>query len=175
MLKREDKEKVINKLIQSLTKSTIVIATDYRGLTAKDMVTLRRQLKAEGIEYVVTKNTLTRFAAEKTGHAEMESMLSGPLAIAIGYDDVIKPPRVLNEFIKGGGTSLQIKGGLLGNKFISKEDILDLAMTPPREVLLAKLLSQLSSPLQLLHNLLSSPLRGLAYTLQARLEQLQKS
>lgn len=173
MLKREDKQKVIDKLAESLVKSTIVIATDYRGLTAKDMVNLRRQLRAEGIDYKVSKNTLTKFATEKTGHLEIQSLLSGPLAIAIGYDDVIKPAKVLNDFIKSGGANLQIKGGLLGTKFITRENIINLAMTPPREVLIAILLSQLSSPLQSLHSLLSSPLRGLAYSLQARIEQLQ--
>ena len=52
MLKPE-KEKVINELTDSLSRSTIVIATDYRGITAKEMVSLRQKLNEEGMEYKV--------------------------------------------------------------------------------------------------------------------------
>ena len=173
MLKREEKGKVIDKLSENLAKSTIVIATDYRGISAKDMVSLRRQLRAAGVEYRVAKNTLTRFAAEKTDRTQMNELLLGPLAIAFGYGDVVKPAKVLHDFIKTSGANLQIKGGLLGSKLLTKEDILNLANTPPREVLLARLLGQLSSPLQSLHSLLSSPLRGLLYVLKARSDQVQ--
>lgn len=175
MLKKAEKEKIINQLAESLAKSTIVIATDYRGMNAKDMLQLRRQLREAGVEYKVTKNTLTRFAADKTGHNEIDKILEGPLAIAIGYDDVVRPAKIINDFIKTSGANLQIKGGLLGTKFIDKEAIISLANLPPREVLLAKLLSQLSSPIQMLHSVLSAPLRNLAYALNARIEQLQKS
>jgi large subunit ribosomal protein L10 len=72
MLKKKEKEKVIDELINSLKKSTIVITTDYRGLKAKELVTLRRQLRANGIEYRVAKNTLTKLAAEKAGKKELE-------------------------------------------------------------------------------------------------------
>ena len=173
MLKKVEKEKLINELADSFTRSKIIIATDYRGLTAKDMVTLRRQLREAGVEYKVTKNTLTRFAAEKAGHSEINDLLFGPLAIAIGYDDVVRPAKVLNDFIKASGANLQIKGGLLDNRFITSDNIIVLANTPSREVLLAKLLGQLSSPLQSLHSLLSAPLRGLLYALKSRAEQLQ--
>lgn len=173
MLKKEDKEKLIQKLADSFTKSKIVIATDYRGLTAKEMVTLRRQLRDAGVDYKVAKNTLTRFAAEKTGNTAINDLLSGPLAIAISYDDIVRPARVLNDFVKSSGDKLQIKGGLLDNKFISKDSIVMLANTPPREVLIARLLGHLASPLQTLHGLLSAPLQNLLWVLKARAEQVQ--
>ena len=73
---KEKKEKVIDELAANLSKSTIVIATDFRGLPANEMVKLRRQLDSLGIEYRVAKNTLTRFAAEKAGKKQLESLLS---------------------------------------------------------------------------------------------------
>ena len=114
MLKKKEKEKLINELADSLSKCTIAIATDYRGLTAKEMVQLRQQLRTNGIEYRVAKNTLTKFAAEKSGKKQLEPLLTGPLAIAFGFDDVIKPAKVLSDFIRSSGAALQIKGGLLG-------------------------------------------------------------
>jgi large subunit ribosomal protein L10 len=173
MLKKPEKELVINDLAESLSKSKIVIATDYRGLTAKDMVMLRRQLREAGIDYKVAKNTLTKFAAEKTGRTQMNELLTGPMAIAFGYEDEVRPAKVLNDFIKSSGSSLKITGGLMGDKMLTAADVTYLASIPPKEILLGRLVGQLAAPIQNLHYLLSSPIRGLLYTLQARVQQLE--
>jgi large subunit ribosomal protein L10 len=175
MLKKHEKEQVINDLAESLSKSTIIITTDYRGLTAKDMVQLRRHLREAAIDYKIAKNTLTKFAAEKTGHTQLSDLLSGPMAIAFGYDDEVKPAKILNDFIKSSGSSLKITGGLLGDKMLTPADVTYLASIPPKEILIGQLVSQLAAPLQTLHYLLSSPVRGLLYTLQARIQQLEET
>ena len=54
---REKKEEIINELAGNLSKAAVTIATDYRGLTAKEMVQLRKQLHQQGVEYKVIKNT----------------------------------------------------------------------------------------------------------------------
>lgn len=169
---REEKEQVINELADSLSRCTIAIATDYRGLSAKEMVQLRRQLTGLGIEYRVVKNTLTGFAAERAGKKHLEALLVGPLAIAFGYDDVIKPARALSQYIRSSGSALQIKGGILDEKLLTTADISILAAIPAREVLLAQLVGQLRAPLQTLHNVINAPLQGLLNILQARIQQL---
>lgn len=172
MLKQK-KEQLIDELTSSLSRCTIAVATDYRGLTAKEMVQLRRRLTAMGIEYRVIKNTLTRFAAEKAGKSQLEPLLSGPVAMAFGYDDVVKPAQALREHIRAAGSVLQIKGGILGDKLLTPEDIINLATMPSREVLIARLMGQLQAPIQALHNVLSAPLRSFLYVVQARAKQLE--
>jgi large subunit ribosomal protein L10 len=172
MLKQK-KEQMIDELTKSLSRCTIAIATDYRGLTAKEMVQLRRRFTAMGIEYRVIKNTLTRFAADKADRKQLESLLTGPVAIAFGFDDVVKPAQILREHIRAVGSQLQIKGGILGDKLLTPEDIVALATMPSREVLLARLVGQLQAPIQALHNVLSAPLRGFLYVIQARAKQLE--
>jgi large subunit ribosomal protein L10 len=173
MLNKKEKEKVIDELTNTLSKCTIAIATDYRGLTAKDMVQLRKQLRAGGVEYQVVKNTLTRFAADKAGKKQLEPLLSGPLAVAFGYEDVVKPAKILSDFIRSSGASLKIKGGLLGDRMLSAKEVSALANIPSREVLASQLVGQLMSPLYALHTVLSAPLRGLAYVIQARIRQTE--
>lgn len=170
---KEQKERIINELTDILSRCTVVIATDYRGLSAKEMVQLRRRLSELGIEYRVVKNTLTRFAAEKAGKKQLEAFLTGPLAIALSYDDVTKPARVLTEHIRSSGSVLRIKGGVLGDRLLSSEEISMLATAPPRDVLISRLLGQLQLPLQTLHNILSAPLRGFMGVVQARIQQME--
>jgi large subunit ribosomal protein L10 len=170
---KSDKEKIINELTDSLSRSTIVIATDYRGVNAKEMVALRQKLSEEGLEYKVAKNTLVRFAAQKAGKEQLESLLNGPLAVLFGFDDVVKPAKVLNQYIKSSNSVLQIKGGVLGDKFVTAKQMVDLANIPSREILVSQLLGQLWSPVQRLHTVLSAPLGGLVNVLQARIRQME--
>ena len=170
---KEKKEKMIDELASSLSRCTVAVATDYRGLTAKEMVQLRRRLTALGIEYRVIKNTLTRFAAEKASKKQLETLLAGPVAIAFGYDDVLKPAQVLREHIRSTGSVLQIKGGILGDRLLTAEDVANLANLPPREVLISRLMGQLQAPLQVLHNVLTAPLRGLLNVVQCRIQQVE--
>ena len=170
---KEKKEQMIDELASSLSRCTIAVATDYRGLTAKEMVQLRRRLTESGIEYRVIKNTLTRFAAERAGKNQLETLLTGPVAIAFGYDDVIKPAQILREHIRSAGSVLKIKGGILGDKMLTAEDVANLAAMPSKDILLARLVGQLNAPLQALHNVLSAPLRGLLNVMQARIKQVE--
>jgi large subunit ribosomal protein L10 len=85
----------------------------------------------------------------------------------------VKPAQVLREHIRTAGSVLQIKGGILGDKLLTPEDIANLATMPSREVLIARLMGQLQAPLQALHNVLSAPMRGLLYVMQARVKQLE--
>jgi large subunit ribosomal protein L10 len=170
---KEKKEQMIDELASSLSRCTIAVATDYRGLTAKEMVQLRRRLTESGIEYRVIKNTLTRFAAEKADKRQLEILLTGPVAIAFGYDDVIKPAQVLREHIRSAGSVLQIKGGILGDRLLTAADVANLATMPSKDVLVARLVGQLQAPLQALHNVLSAPLRGLLNVMQARIKQVE--
>jgi len=170
---REKKEEKINELAGNLSKCVVAIATDYRGLTAKEMVQLRRQLHQQGVEYKVVKNTLAHFAAEKAGVKGLDQFLTGPLALALSYDDPIKPAKVLMEHIRSAGSVLKIKGGVMGDRILSTADILSLAATPFKEVLIAQLVGRLKAPIYSLHWVLSSPLRGLAGILQARIKQLE--
>jgi large subunit ribosomal protein L10 len=173
MLKKKEKENLINDLTDSLSKSVILIATDYRGLKAKEMVLLRRQLSTSGIEYRVAKNTLTKLAADKAGRKDLDPLLSGPMAIAFGFDDVVKPAKILRDFARSSGGALKIKGGLLGNKLISAQEIDDIAKIPSKEILISQLLGQLATPLYSLQAVLNGPLRGLAYLIQARIRQIE--
>ncbi|MGA2158646.1 MAG: 50S ribosomal protein L10 [Dehalococcoidia bacterium] len=170
---REKKEEIINELAGNLSKAAVTIATDYRGLTAKEMVQLRRQLHQQGVEYRVVKNTLAHFAAEKAGVKGLDQYFTGPMALALSYDDPVKPAKILMDHIKSAGSVLKIKGGVMGDRALSAADIANLASIPTKDVLISRLMGQLKAPVYALHFVLSSPLRGLVGVLQARARQLE--
>ncbi len=170
---KEKKRQQIEELAERLSRCFIAVAVDYRGVTAREMMQLRRQLAESGIEYRVVKNTLAKFAGDKAGVPHLSSLLVGPVALAFCFDDAVKPARILREYIQSSGSILQIKGGILRGRLLSDRDVAGLAMLPSQEVLLARLIGQLQAPLQALHNVMTAPLRALVGVLNARIHQLE--
>jgi len=170
---REKKAQIIDRLQESVSKSNVGILTDYRGLSATEITVLRRKLRESGIEYRVVKNTLARFAVERAGRADLVSFFEGPVAIAFGYGDITEPAKVLTDYIGTSKVSLSIKGGFLSESPLTAEDVQVLAKLPSREVLLAKVLGGMQSPVAALINCLTAPLRGIIGGLQARIQQLE--
>jgi large subunit ribosomal protein L10 len=171
---RERKMEIVGGLADDLSRSTIIIATNYQGLIAKQMAELRNELAKAGVEYHVVKNTLVYRAAEKVGKPQLMDIVEGPVALAFGYDDVVNAAKALNQYIKSTALSIEIRGGLLGDRILQPEAVVSLANLPPREVLISKLIGQLQAPLGTLHNILSSPLQGLLNLLQNKTQTAEE-
>jgi large subunit ribosomal protein L10 len=169
---REKKVQIVNNLADNVSRSTIIVATSYQGLLAKQMAELRNALAKAGIQYHVVKNTLIFRAADEAGKPELKEIVEGPVALAFGQADAVGLVKVLSQHIKAAAIALQIKGGLLGDRVLDQEELTTLANLPSREVLIARLLGQMQAPVSTLHNILSYPLQGLLTVLQNRAQSM---
>jgi len=172
-MSREKKAQIIDRLQEVFSKCSIGILTDYRGLSVPEMTDLRGRLRESAIEYKVVKNTLARFAAERAGKDELASLFEGPVAIAFGYGDIGELARALADYIRTSKTSLSIKAGFLGDRLLTSEEVMTLSTLPSREVLLAKVMGGMQSPITALVNCLITPIQGVMGMLQARIKQLE--
>jgi len=169
---REKKVQIVSSLADDLSRSTIIIATNYQGLLAKQVAELRSALAKAGIGYHVVKNTLVYRAADQVGKPQLRDIIEGPVALAFGYDDIVNTAKALNQYIKSAALPLQIRGGLLGDRILLPEEVISLANLPSREVLISKLIGQLQVPVGTLHNILNLPLQGLLNVLQNRAQTI---
>jgi len=172
-MSRQKKVQTIDKLQDIFSNCSIGILTDYRGLSTPELTVLRRRLRQAGIEYKVVKNTLARFAAERAGKDDLVSLFEGPVAMTFGYGDITEPARALADYIRTEKASLSIKGGFLGDRLLTSEDVMTLSTLPSREVLLAKILGGMQAPILALLNCLTTPVTGFMRVLQTRIQQLE--
>jgi large subunit ribosomal protein L10 len=172
-MSREKKAKIIDSLEETLSKCSVGVLTDYRGLSVHEMTVLRRKLEESGIEYRVVKNTLARFAAERLGRADLAAAFEGPVALAVGYGEIVEPAKVLADYINTSKSILTIKAGFLGDRLLTSEEVSVLSKLPSQEILVAKLLGAMLSPMAALVNCLNAPIAGLARVFQARIQQLE--
>ena len=137
---REKKEEFVADLHGLLEKSQGTFLVDYQGLNVEAINRLRRELKNASAELRVAKNRFMKLASRETDTALLEESMRGPSAIAITYDDVIAPAKVLVDFSKDF-KQLEIKSGQISGKLLDAGAITRLAALPGREILLAQALS----------------------------------
>lgn len=154
------KRGTVKDLQKLFASSSVLIFTDYRGLSVSDITNLRRQLRDKGVEYHVTKNTLTTLAANKAGMEAMAPMLDGPTAIAFVGDDIAGAAKVLSDFVRTSRI-LQIRGGLAGRTVLNEYQVGDLTKILPREQYIAKILGSMNSPVSNMVNVMSGTIRSL--------------
>ena len=169
---REKKAQIMDQLQEIFSTCSIGVFADYKGLKGTEMTKLHRNLREQGFEYKVVKNTLARFAAERAGKSELASFFDGPTSIAFSYGDMIKLAKIMAEYITSK-EAINIKGGFLSDRLLTANDIVTLSKLPPREILLAKVVGGMQSPIVILLSHLAAPMRGLANVLQARIQQLE--
>ena len=153
---RPEKAAKVAELSDKFSTSAAAVLTEYRGLTVKDLQTLRRSL-GEDATYAVAKNTLTALAAKDAGIEGLDETLTGPTAIAFISGDVATVTKGLRDFAKAN-PSLAIKGGVMDGKFLDAQTVLKLADLESREVLLAKMAGALQANLAKAAYMLAAPL-----------------
>jgi large subunit ribosomal protein L10 len=165
---RSDKVAAVAELASKFSGSAGVVLTEYRGLSVKALMQLRRSL-GDDASYAVSKNTLTTIAAREAGLDAIEEQLVGPTAIAFINGDPVVVAKGLRDFARTN-PQLVIKGGVLDGKFMTPDEVRKLADLESREVLLAKVAGVMQGVLQQAISLVSAPLSQAA-RLFAALEQ----
>lgn len=170
---RAEKDTAIDVLADRLKEAEIAVLTEYRGLSVADLQDLRGRLRPLGVDYIVAKNTLARFAAERTGRTGIVQDLVGPTAIAFGADPV-STAKALQDYTRANRTFV-LKGGLLGDRRIGPAEVEQLASLPPADQLRGRVFGMIVGPLQQTVSILSAPLASLARLIAARRTQLEDS
>ncbi len=163
---RSEKVAEVEDLERRLRTASVVILTDYRGLTVSEIGALRGRLREAALEYRVAKNTLLSLAAERAGINGLTPFLSGPTAVVLGRDDPGVPARLLQEFIRQY-RKLGIKGAVVQGETLDASAVQALAALPTRAELLARLTSVVQGPLRGLVGVLAGPPRALVGVVDA--------
>ncbi|MGE0877007.1 MAG: 50S ribosomal protein L10 [Acidimicrobiia bacterium] len=167
---RPEKVAVVTEVRDRLRDADAALLTEYKGLNVKALSELRRALRAAGADYAVYKNTLVRFAARDLGVGELETLLTGPTAIAFVKGDAAAVAKALRDYSRTN-PQLVVKGGLLGEQVLSADDVTALADLPSREVLLAQIAGAFQAPLVQFAGLLQALPRNFAYGLKALIDK----
>ncbi len=166
---REAKETAVTQLQEELGSLKLAVMTDYRGLTVSEISELRNTLRAEGISYRVTKNTLLRLAAKNTkALADIDpATFTGPMALALSTEDEVAPARVVFQYAKTHD-ALEIVGAITSEgEVLSPAQVKALATLPTREQLIAQVVGTIAAPLSGFVGVMGANVRGIVTVMNA--------
>lgn len=170
---RPEKVQAVADIKERIQGSQAVFLAEYAGLSVKDQQALRRELRANGAEFKVVKMTLARIATADLGIDSLDDLLLGPTGLAFSDGDPVVTAKTLKNFAKTHEVFV-IKGGLLGDAFVTPETISTLADIEPRDVLLAKLAGAMKAPIANLAGLMAALPRNAASVFQQLLEKKEQ-
>lgn len=168
----EKKIRAVEEMTATLSRSSVVIGADYRGLKVEEATALRRALREAGIEILVVKNTLFLRAAEAAGMPGVGELAEGPTAIIFGFDDPLTPIKTVVEYQRQSRNAFQARKAFMDGEVIPAGRLADLAALPPRNVMIAEFAGVLQSPIMTLVYLLTATLQEFSGLLDARTEQM---
>jgi len=167
------KADVIDEIRRRLDTADAAVLTEYRGLTVSEIANLRAALRPASTDYKIFKNTLARRAASDAGLGDLVEELQGPVAIAFVRQeggDAVTAAKALRDFARGN-PNLVVKGGILGDRLLTTNDVEALAEIPPRAELLARLAGGFQAPLTKAAGLFQAFTRNFAYGIKAYIDQ----
>ena len=142
---KRQKQIIIDEIKAKLDGAQSAVLIDYMGTTVAEADIMRRKLREAEVDYSVYKNTLMKRAVEGTEFEKLADVMQGPSAIAISKTDATAPARVLKEAIDEF-KKMELKAGVVEGEFYDKDGIAQIADIPSRDVLIAKFMGSVQSP-----------------------------
>lgn len=148
-MKREEKEIIVNNLVEQLNNSTHFYLTDASELNADNTSLLRRRCFENNIQMLVVKNTLLKRALDKSEFQveELYDVLKGPTAIMFTETGNV-PAKMIKEFRKKFEKPV-IKAAYVEESVYLGDNLLEtLVNVKSKEELLGDLIGLLQSPMK---------------------------
>ena len=155
MMNKEKKKMYIEQMKDFFNKKSSILVTHYQGLTVKQIDALRAEMRKHGILFKITKNRITKLALVGSKFKKLESLFTGPTAVAFS-EDAITSAKILTKFAKSN-SKLKIIGGIMEDEQLSVKDVEKIATLPTLSEARAKIVANLTAPAQKIMSILLAP------------------
>ncbi len=166
-LSRVSKDAIIHEIEKEAEKAPSFFVTQHGlGLSASNVDKLRAKLRVTKSRYLMVKNSLGRIALERKGLKDVTANLTGASGIAFVAGDPAASSKILVDFGKEN-ESFKIQCGYLNGRVLSQADVKALASLPSKEVLLARVVGGIQTPISRFVSVLSGTVRQVVNVLDA--------
>lgn len=169
---RPEKKYLVEEVNTHLEKSEYVYLTNYERITVDEIADLRAKLEPFGAEFHVVKNSIFSVAAAAKDLPDLSEHLKGQTAIVVGGADPSGVAKAVSDFFKKK-EKVDLKGGILNDRELSRDEIIALSKLPGIESLRAQLLGLLSQPATGFVRVINAVPQGLVNVLQAKVREAE--
>ncbi len=145
----EAKKVVVEEIKEKIGASKSVLIAHYDRLTVKEVTDLRNKFREISCEYKVYKNTLVRKAFDELDVKDFDNDLNGATAFIFCPDETSACSTLAKAVKENPALTDKIvpKCAYVSGAYVDAEGVKKLAAIPSREVLIAKMLGCLQSPI----------------------------
>jgi large subunit ribosomal protein L10 len=146
-MKREEKDTIIESLVQQIQGSKHFYVTDIASLNAQSTSALRRKCFENNVELIVVKNTLLQKALEKIGgnFDEIYGVLLNSTSIML-TETANVPARMIKEFRKTHDRPILKAAYVEESIYVGDEQLDALASLKSKNELIGDIIGLLQSP-----------------------------
>ena len=163
-LSRKVKGAMVDEVAGLIKKNPYLFFVNFEKVKASKTEKLRKILKKSSSELKVVKRSILKLALKKQKLEPLCDIAEKSTGITFSKDDPTKASKILYDFAKIDQNML-IKGGYMDGQVLTTENVKELAMLPPREVMLARVMGGMKAPIQGLANVLRGNLQKLVRVL----------
>lgn len=145
-ISKEKKKEVYKDVTDILSAKGSVVFINFHGVTVDDSITIRKKLKTEGVGYLVAKKSIVKKILKELNVPGTLPSLDGELAMVSGAD-LLTPAREIYDFQKKMDKKIAILGGIFDGTFMSKDEMVSVALIPSQHTLQAMFVNVISSPI----------------------------
>ena len=160
----------VKELSELFSNSDTIIMADYKGTSVSELSGLRRALNDTSAKFKIAKNTLAKLAAEQSSKEALSEEITGPLGFVLTNEDPSQVTKVLFKYAEDNEIDFVIKKGLVNNDLLDEGTLQKLSKLPSKEILLAKLMGSMNSPVTNLVFVLQGTIQAFATVLQRHVE-----
>jgi large subunit ribosomal protein L10 len=166
---RAEKKFLVQEVSDHLHKSDYVYLADFTGVSVASISSLRRDLRQNGAECHIVKNSILKVALQENECGDLGNpCFVGHTAIVVGGENPSGVAKILFKFSKDNEEKMGVKGGALSKNSLSVAEIKALSELPSLEVLRAQVLALFQTPAQQLVRVLHAVPQGMVNVLQAK-------
>ncbi|MDO5444075.1 MAG: 50S ribosomal protein L10 [Eubacteriales bacterium] len=142
-----EKQAIVEALVERIKGASSGILVDYKGITVAEDTALRTEMRKDGVNYSVIKNTLVKRALNELNLSELDSVLEGTTSLATSDGDAIAPFRIIADYSKKLGDRFNVKAAFLEGKVIDEKEIAELSALESVDALYSKVLGTMIAPI----------------------------
>lgn len=150
-MRKEEKNVIINQLLETLNNNSKIYLADCSSLTVEKVNQLRRKCHEKQVTMLVVKNTLLKKAIERANDsrlAELIPALKGETALMTS-ETGNAPAKIIKEFRAKGGDKPLLKGAYVEeNVYLGDNNLETLANIKSKNELIGDVVALLQSPIR---------------------------
>lgn len=169
---RSEKQLLLDEIRDKISGAGGLFLTRYQGLGAGPAEAIRTSLRNAGGEMEVVRKRILLKAAAEAGVEIQPELLEGHIAIVFSGADVVQTAKILVDFGKENGESVEVLAAQLDGQQYDAQSVKKLSKMPGIQELRAQFVGLLAAPMTQTVGTMQAVLTSLLYLLENRREAI---